>query len=351
MSGEAPIAAQLLPYGGDEDRWRSETEKAVRLLAAASDTRGGRAGFNAPVGPVQTLERMPWGWIRWGYPLQGELRLEDACPAEIGVFSPDQGGGWRRVLARRVWGRRPAPVVQQIGGMELPAAISLGRLAVVVAAVLLLGPALGALLPAGTALLGAGAIGVAVGWGLPAAASAATRRQVRVLDGAAPHAAHVHRLLAAQQAVAGAAAAAVSEVEELRRAVSVGHRFLWDAVGLVLAADEDGTGLEIVDGYELAYERLGQAAVIALHEQDLLEDRLVGLGAEDRRETALEPESVYRGGRRARLVAQAAPAGVLDEIADGLGELTAGLRHARDVLVRTSDRVSLLMKGDSNEVR
>lgn len=235
--------------------------------------------------------------------------------------------------ARMVWGRRPAPVLKQFGGTELPAAVSAGRLALVVAVVLLLGPVLGGHLAAGTAVVGAAVAGIALAWGGPALAAVATRRQVRVLDVAAPHAGRVHRLMALQQVIASAAS--VSEVAELRRAALVGHRFLWDGAGVVLAAGEEGGGLEVVAEYEASYQRLAVAAADALDEQGRLEGRLADLDEAAR--AGGGPHEAYCGIRPARLVEEAVPAVVLDKITESLNELAAGLRHAQSAVTRSAD--------------
>jgi hypothetical protein len=188
--------------------------------------------------------------------------------------------------------------------------------------------------PAGTALIGAAGAGLALAWGGPAVAAVATRREVRVMDASARYAGRIHRLLAVQQEVASVAA--VSEVAELQRAVFAGHRFLWDGVGLVLAADEGGRGLVVVEESVAGSERLGRAAARALRERNRLEDRLAGMDEEDRMLLDPGPRGAYRGARRARLLEQAVPVEVLDEIAEGLGELTAGLRHAQDAAARTA---------------
>ena len=234
---------RLLPYGGDQGLWQEQTEQAVRLRAAAAGGRHG-AGFEAGNLPVQSLERTPWGWIRWGSPVQDdELRFEEAFPAEVGVLCPARPTGLRAVLARAAWGRRPGPLVRQIGATELPAPISLGRLAVVVAAVLVLSPTLGAVAPGVYALLAAGGIGVTVAWGGPAVSAALTGSLVRVLPAHAPHARLVHRMLGAQQQIALAAEAAGSA--ELRHAAVLAHRFLWDATGLVLAGGQDNEPMAV----------------------------------------------------------------------------------------------------------
>lgn len=249
------------------------------------------------------------------------------------MFAPGRSTGWRAVPARVVWGRRPAPVLKQFGGAELPAAVSVGRLALVVAVVLLLGPVLGVHLAAGTAVVGAAVVGIALAWGGPAIAAVATRRQVRVLDAAAPHAGRVHRLMALQQMIASASS--VSEAAELRRAAEIGHRFLWDGAGLVLAAGEEGRGLEVVAEYETAYQHLAVAASHALEEQGRLEGRLADLDEAAR--AGGGPQDAYRGTRPARLVEEALPAVVLDEITESLNELAAGLRHAQHAVTRSAD--------------
>lgn len=338
MNEETPAAPRPRPFGGDMKRWRSETERAVRYQKAAAEECG--AAFE-PAGAVRTLERTQWGWIRWGYPLQTELRFDDAFPAEIGVFAPEGKKGWRAVAARTVWGRRPAPSVRQLGGAELPIAVSVSRLALLMAAVLLLTPVLAGYVTAGTSLLVAGGIGVALAWGVPAGLALATRRHVRVLDAAAPHASRVHRLLALQQAVTSAAAA--SDVAELRRAARAGHRFLWDGLGLVLAADGHGAELEVVEEYEAAYLRLHAASVRALAEQEHLESTLTELDTAD--EEVNGPSGVYRGHRRSRLVEEAMPPAVLDEITEGLDELAAGLRHAQHAVGRVADPLPAEVRG------
>jgi hypothetical protein len=221
--------------------------------------------------------------------------------------------------------------VRRISGAELPAAVSVGRLAVVVAAVLLLPPILGHRLSAGAALIMAAAAGVALAWGGPGLAAIVTRRHVRVVDAAAPRAECIHRILALQQEVEAAAA---SGVPELRRAAEAGHRFLWDAAGLVLAAGEDGAGLDVVEGYEAAYRRLGVAAAAALGEHERLEDRLAD---PDDAAHGAEAPGAYLGSRRSRLIEDAAPVELLDELAAGLDELAAGLRDARQAAARAAD--------------
>ncbi|MEU6405358.1 hypothetical protein [Streptomyces sp. NPDC046985] len=66
------------------------------------------------------------------------------------------------MAARTVWGRRPSPTVRQLGAADLPVAVSVSRLALLVAAVLLLSPVLGEYVAAGTSLLVAGAVGAAL---------------------------------------------------------------------------------------------------------------------------------------------------------------------------------------------
>ncbi len=333
MIGEFGDRLRPLPYGGDVDRWHRETVHALQYhLAASGESRAGAAAFESAVGAVRPVERTEWGWVRWGYPLDSEARFEDAFPAEVGVLAPAVGTRWKSLLVRTVWGRRPAPFLRRIGGAELPAAVSVGRLAVVVAAVLLLTPALGEHLSAGAALTAAVAAGVALAWGGPGLAAIVTRRHVRVVDATAPWAGCIHRLLALQQEVAVAATA--SGVAELRRAAEAGHRFLWDATGLVLAAGEDGAGLDVVQEYEAAYRRLGVAAAAALGEQERLEHRLADLDEADR---GVETSGAYLGSRRSRLVEDAVPAQLLDELSAGLDELAAGLRDAQHAVARTAD--------------
>ncbi|MFZ3492196.1 hypothetical protein ACODT5_02965 [Streptomyces sp. 5.8] len=223
--------------------------------------------------------------------------------------------------------------MKQLGGAELPIPVSVGRLALVLAVVLLLGPVLGVHLAAGTALVGAAVAGVALAWGGPAVAAVATCRQVRILDAGAPYAGRIHRLLALQQVIASAAS--VSEVAELRHAAQGGHRFLWDATGLVLAAGEEGRALDVVEEYEEAYHRLGAASAQVLEEQGHLEDRLADLDEGDR--GGAGDQGAYRGTRSARLVEEAVPTAVLDEITESLVELAAGLRHAQHAVARATD--------------
>ncbi|WP_327378714.1 hypothetical protein OG393_32885 (plasmid) [Streptomyces sp. NBC_01216] len=333
MIGEFRDGLRPLPYGGDVDRWHRETVHALQYhLAASGESRAGAAAFESAVGAVRPVERTEWGWVRWGYPLDSEARFEDAFPAEVGVVAPAAGARWKPLLARTVWGRRPAPFLRRIGGTELPAAVSVGRLAVVVAAVLLLPPVLGDRLSAGAALIVAAAAGVALAWGGPGLTAIVTRRHVRVVDATAPRAEYIHRLLALHQEVAAAAAA--SGVPELRRAAEAGHRFLWDAAGLVLAAGEDSAGLDVVEGYEAAYRRLGVAAAAALGEHECLEHRLADL---DDAGPGAEAPGAYLGSRRSRLIEDAAPAELLDELAAGLDELAAGLRDAQQAVARTAD--------------
>ncbi|WP_030230554.1 hypothetical protein [Streptomyces sp. NRRL S-350] len=333
MIGEFGDQLRLLPYGGDVDRWHRETVHALQYhLAASGESRAGAAAFESAVTTVRPVERMEWGWVRWGYPLESEVRFGDAFPAEVGVLAPTSGTGWKSFLARTVWGRRPAPFLRRIGGAELPAAVSVVRLAVVVAAVLLLTPVLGEHLSAGAALAAAVAVGVALAWGGPGLAVIVTRRHVRVVDATVPRAECIHRLLALQQQVAAAATA--SGVAELRRAAEAGHRFLWDAAGLVLAAGEDGAGLEVVQQYEAAYRRLGVAAAAALGEQERLEHRLADLDEAGR---GTEAPGAYLGSRRSRLVEDAVPPQLLDELSAGLDELAAGLRDAQHAVARTVD--------------
>ncbi|MEU8759437.1 hypothetical protein [Streptomyces sp. NPDC048659] len=315
------------------DRWHRETVHALQYhLAASGESRAGAAAFESAVGAVRPVERTEWGWVRWGYPLDSQARFEDAFPAEVGVLAPASGAGWKSLLARTVWGRRPAPFLRRIGGAELPAAVSVGRLAVVTAAVLLLPPTLGDHLSVGAALIVAVAAGVALVWGGPVLAALVTRRHVRVVDAAVPRAECIHRLLALQQQVAAAATA--SGVAELRRAAEAGHRFLWDAAGLVLAAGEDGAGLDVVQEYEAAYRRLGVAATAALGEQERLEHRLADIDEAGR---GPEAPGAYLGSRRSRLVEDAAPAQLLDELSVGLNELAAGLRDAQHAVARTAE--------------
>ncbi|GAA2970172.1 hypothetical protein GCM10010519_01740 [Streptomyces lactacystinicus] len=331
--GEFQDRPRLLPYGGDVDRWHRETVHALQYhLAASGQSRAGTAAFESAVSAVRQVERTEWGWVRWGYPLDSEARFEDAFPAEVGVLAPASRARAASLLARTVWGRRPAPFLRRIGGAELPAAVSVGRLAVVVAAVLLLTPALGEHLSAGAALTAAVAVGVVLAWGGPGLAAIVTRRHVRVVDATAPRADSIHRLLALQQQVAAAATA--SGVAELRRAAEAGHRFLWDAAGLVLAAGEDGAGLDVVQEYEAAYRRLGVAAAAALGEQECLEHRLADLDEAGR---GAEAPGAYLGSRRSRLVEDAVPVLLLDELAAGLDELAAGLRDAQQAVARTAD--------------
>lgn len=214
----------------------------------------------------------------------------------------------------------------------------MGRLALVVAVVLLLGPVLGRHTAAGTAVVGAAVAGIVLAWGSPAIAAAATHRQVRVLDAAAPHAGRVHRLMALQQVIASASS--VSEVAELRRAALVGHRFLWDGAGLVLAAGEEGCGLGVVVEYEAAYQRLAVAAAHALEKQGRLEGRLADLDEAAR--AGGGPHETYCGTRPARLVEEAVPAVILDEITESLNELAAGLRHAQHAVTRAADPAARL---------
>ncbi|MCG7522864.1 hypothetical protein MHW47_00140 [Streptomyces sp. OfavH-34-F] len=327
MNEEIPDGLRPRPFGGDMERWRSETERAARYQTAGAEPLG--AAFQPPEA-VRTVERTPWGWIRWGYPIQTELRFDDAFPAEIGVFAPEGRKSWRAVAARTVPGRRPAPTVRQLGAADLPVAVSVSCLALLVAAVLLLTPVLDEYMAAGTFLLVAGAAGIALAWGVPAVLALATRRHVRILDAAVPHAGRVHRLLALQQAVSSAAAAA--DIAELRRAARVGHRFLWDGLGLVLAADGHGAELEVVEVYEAAYLRLHRASVHALAEQERLEGTLTELDAAD--EDFAGPPGAYRGNRRSRLVEEAMSSG--DEITEELDVLAAGLRHAQHTVGRVA---------------
>ncbi|MEU0341929.1 hypothetical protein ABZ092_23965 [Streptomyces bobili] len=337
-----PESAQLdlwpLPFGGDRQRWDRERRIAVRRHAEALAAHPDMS-FNALHHLGQPLENTGRGWIRWECP-SGRADLEDAYPAEIGVFAPLGIGGWRTFLARAVWGRQPATQVHRVNGWELPVSLSVVRLGVFLLTLLFTGPLLARHVPGGHGLLWAVVCGIALAWGVPAGAAAATRRQVRIVSGDLPEVFRVCRLLTAQQMIERAAAAAPSP--ELERAHSLGHRYLWDAVGLVAAAGEGNPEAPaLLKDYEDSYRHLAVSAAAAVRSRALLEGdlsrdagpRLVR-GA-DRR--------VYQGTRQERLVQQAAPVGVLDDVADELANLAAGLRYARTAVARAGDPTAVVL--------
>lgn len=337
-----PESAQLdlwpLPFGGDPHRWDRERRIAVRRHAEALAAHPDMS-FNALHHLGQPLENTGRGWIRWECP-SGRADLEDAYPAEIGVFAPLRIGGWRTFLARTVWGRQPAPQVHRVNGWELPVSLSVVRLGVFLLTLMCAGPLLARHVPGGHGLLWAMVCGIALAWGVPAGAAAATRRQVRTVSGDLPEVFRVCRLLTAQQMIARASTAAPSP--ELERAHSLGHRYLWDAVGLVTAAAEGNPEAPaLLKDYEDSYRHLAVSAAAAVRSRALLEGDLS-------RDSGPRPvrgagRSLYQGKRQERLVQQAAPVGVLDDVADELASLAAGLRYARTVVARTADPAAVIL--------
>ncbi|MEU6405357.1 hypothetical protein [Streptomyces sp. NPDC046985] len=105
-----------------------------------------------------------------------------------------------------------------------------------------------------------------------------------------------------------------------------------------MAADGHGSELDVVEEYEAAYLRLHAASAHALAEQERLEGTLTELDAAD--EDVDGPQGAYRGHRRSRLVEEAVPSGVLDEITEKLDELAAGLRHAQHAVGRAASPLS-----------
>ncbi|WSM44708.1 hypothetical protein OIE78_34640 (plasmid) [Streptomyces cellulosae] len=325
---EPPVTAVLelgpLPFGGDRARWDRERRIAARRhVQALADHPD--LSFNALRHLTQPLESTGSGWIRWDCP-PGHSELEDAYPAEIGVFAPLRIGGWRTFLARAVWGRQPAPRVRRVNGWELPVSLSAARLGGFVLTLVFAGPLLARHVPGGHGLLWAAVCGIALAWGVPAAVAAATRRQVRIVGGDVPELFRICRLLAAQQMIARAAAAAPGP--ELERAHALGHRYLWDAVGLVAAAAEGHSEAPaLLKAYEDSYRHLAVSAATAVRSRTLLEADLC-------RDARPRPRrgpgrGLYQGTRQERLVQQAAPVEVLDDVADELASLAAGLRYAR----------------------
>lgn len=335
---DPPVAAMLelgpRPYGGNRERWDRERRIAVRRHAEAL-TDHPEKSFNSFYYLGQPMENTGRGWIRWECP-PGCTELEDAYPAEIGVFAPRRIGGWRTIMARAVWGRQPSPQVRRFNGWELPVSLSASRLGVFMLTLVLLGPLLAHHVPGGHGLIWAVVCGIALAWGVPAAVAAATRRQVRIVRGAAPEAFRVCRLLAAQQMIAHAAASAPSP--ELERAHALGHRYLWDAAGLVAAAAEDHPEAPgLLKAYETSYRKLAVSAAKTVRGKALLEADLSRCAGAGRGAVRGAGRHVYRGTRHQRLVQQAAPVELLDDVADELGSLAAGLRYARTAVARTAD--------------
>lgn len=266
-----PESAQLdlwpLPFGGDRQRWDRERRIAVRRHAEALAAHPDMS-FNALHHLGQPLDNTGRGWIRWECP-SGRADLEDAYPAEIGVFAPLGIGGWRTFLVRTAWGRQPAPQVHRVIGWELPVSLSMVRLGVFLLTLLFTGPLLARHVPGGHVLLWAVVCGIALAWGVPAGAAAITRRQVRIVNGDLPEAFQACRLLTAQQMIARAAAVAPSP--ELDRANSLGHRNVWDAVGLVTAAAEGNLEAPALPrDYEDSYRHLALSAAAAVRSRALL---------------------------------------------------------------------------------
>ncbi|MEU0108372.1 hypothetical protein ABZ313_23845 [Streptomyces sp. NPDC006251] len=322
-----------LPYGGDRHRWDRERRIAVRRHAEALAEHPDMS-FNSLHHLGQPLENTGRGWIRWACP-PGCTELEDAYPAEIGVFAPLRIGGWRTFLARAVWGRQPAPRVRRVNGWELPVSLSAARLGVFMLTLVFLGPLLARHAPGGHGLIWAVVCGGLLAWGVPAGVAAATRRQVRIVSGAAPEAFRVCRLLAAQHLIAQAAAAAPSP--ELERAHALGHRYLWDAAGLVAAAAEGHPEAPaLLKTYEDGFRQLAVSAANAMRGHALLETDL-STSAQAGRGGVRGAGRHYQGTRQERLVQQAAPVEVLDDVAGELASLAAGLRYARTAVARTAD--------------
>lgn len=323
MTAEPELPRRPEPFDGDRQQW---VEQVRFALAAQEAERLRRGSTTEPVAGPLPVEATTWGWIRWSWPPGDEVYFDETFPQEIGVFDP--AGGTQVRLARAVWGRRPLPLrLESVGSMMLPFPLSVGRCAVVVAAVLLGAAPLGRLLP-GWGLAASAVLGAGTAWGVPAILRAASRRRVRVVEGS--NAALLFGLLAAQQFVARAAAVG-SGVEELDRAVALGHRFLWDGVGLVRSAGPAGEELAVLNGYEEAYRRLARASVAVLRDRADLEGTIVYAGGEQS-----GPTSGAARGRRRRPVEQAAPAELLHEVSSALEELAAGLRHARTVVCGTT---------------
>lgn len=331
-----PQSAQLdlgpLPFGGDRERWERERRTAIRQHAEALAARSDMS-FNSLHHLAQPLEKTGHGWIRWACP-SGCAELEDAYPAEIGVFAPLRVGGWRTFPARAVWGRRPAPRVYRVNGWELPVSLSVARLGAFVLTLLFLGPFLARHVPGGNGLIWAVVCGITLAWGVPAIVEAATRRQVRIVSGDVPEAFRVFRLLAAQQVIARAVATAPSP--ELERAHALGHRYLWDAAGLVAAAASghpEAPGL--LEAYEDSYRRMTVLASEAARGRALL-DADVSFGPRSG-EVRGADRRLYQGARQERLVQHAAPVEALDDVTEGLASLAAGLQYARTAVARAAD--------------
>ncbi|WP_053678332.1 hypothetical protein [Streptomyces sp. XY66] len=297
-------------------------ELAGRLSASAAE----RAAMEA----LLIRERTRGGWLRWdifGPHPAGVLR-------EAGVFDPEQHtlGRW---VCRSVWGRRPPQYIWTLGGLELPRPLPVGRAALfTVAGFAALGPAT-SLLPAATGLLAAGAVGVAVAVGLPAAVQRVTRRRVRVVETGEAYAAVFFRLLADEQRLRMLAER--SGRYELTRAAAVLPRLVWDAAGLVPLAADDAEARDLLLGY---------AQSLAL-----LVDQAVEV---ERREEAVE--SAIRDDRAAAVPVRTAlpeclvPRQLLDDARLELQELGEGLLHAREVLGGAhDDRTQPVRSGESDE--
>ncbi|WP_209446046.1 hypothetical protein [Streptomyces sp. MZ04] len=300
------LAAQPMPFGGDEQRWNHAVRDTARRLHSE---------------PVDTdlvvRERTRQGWLRWEVVADERSHLHGRL-REAGVFPPVQGRGWLW-LCKTVWGRQPPTYIWDFAGQELPRPIPMGR-AVVFTAVTLaaLGPAM-AMLPAMTRLLTAGVVGAVAAAGLPAATRHATRRRVRVVGKEEVHAPVFFRILTGAQQLH--VLALRSERPELARAVAMLPGLLWDAAGLVALAEDNAEARQHLLGYEEALTLLLEQGIEVERQEEAVESAI--------RE---QPALLAPGADAAALPDQLMPRSVLDEARRELEELGHGLRHARGVL-------------------
>lgn len=335
MSGSAhpPI-----PYGGDRRRWDLACQQIQQPYSATGPGPGGRRSTLTSVG--SDLSRRPvectaWGWIRWDWPASAADPFAAAFAQQVGVLVPPPAAPVGRLLARAAIPRTGLRL-ETLGGFELPAPVSVRRLALFFAVLFACSASVARYVPSDWFLAAAAGPALAAAWLVPAVVEAWGRRHARVVDCWMPHAERLHAILGAQQAVTADSQA--DPAPELRQAVALHHRFAWDAAGLVLAAPSGAVAPSSLAVYEAAYEDLAAAAGRTLRARSSLEQQILATGDES------EPprRRAHRGRGRARPVADAAPAELLADLAVGLRDLTRGLEYAQAVLTdrpHTADSV------------
>ncbi|MBV7249299.1 hypothetical protein [Streptomyces sp. MW-W600-10] len=207
-TGQMPGDGALRPFAGEPGRWEAERRRALHGMAAA-------------YGCGHVDEHTAFGWIRWR--VSHDEVMPDR-PLQIAVVSPERSRTAR--LARRWLTRRP-PRMHLFGGDLLtPVATLLSG----VAGLFVMGRHL---LPMDVALPAMLLIPLFVST-LPRRLDAAAHRVVRVIE-TAPAREYLQCLAALHNRVAHAATAAQSPgvAQVQAQALRLGHRVMWDAIGLL----------------------------------------------------------------------------------------------------------------------